>query len=202
MVFETQDYEAGIPSNRKSSRSVNSVTSLVHTARQARESAVAEESMRILNMVLFCSCLLFSRMLSTSSLITKLSRNRVMVGEPVVGFSFFFLYFFIQISLSSFFRRGEFFIFSLFFFLGFLFFKYLCLFLFSFYQASFIFKEEVYINPNDPDYVNKLKVAKIRVRDWWKRLILLQRFLLIFFIFVFCFLFFFLFHRFVSSFTL
>jgi hypothetical protein len=125
MVFETQDYEAGIPSNRKSSRSVNSVTSLVHTARQARESAVAEESMRILNMVLFCSCLLFSRMLSTSSLITKLSRNRVMVGEPVVGFSFFFLYFFYPNFFIFFFStRGIFYLFSLllFFFLGFLFF--------------------------------------------------------------------------------
>jgi hypothetical protein len=148
MVFETQDYEAGIPSNRKSSRSVNSVTSLVHTARQARESAVAEESMRILNMVLFCSCLLFSRMLSTSSLITKLSRNRVMVGEPVVGFSFFFLYFFYPNFFIFFFStRGIFYLFSLLLFLDFFFLNTCVYFFFLFIKLLLFLKRRFILIP-------------------------------------------------------
>lgn len=47
IIFETQDYEVGIPSNRKSSRSVNTVTSLVHTARQAKKWGVAEDCIQI-----------------------------------------------------------------------------------------------------------------------------------------------------------
>ena len=43
IIFETQDYEVGIPSNQESSRLVNTVTSLVHTARQAQNLGVIED---------------------------------------------------------------------------------------------------------------------------------------------------------------
>ena len=49
IIFETQDYEVGIPSNRKSSRSVNMVTSLVHTARQAKKLGVAEDCVQVVH---------------------------------------------------------------------------------------------------------------------------------------------------------
>ena len=61
IFFETQEYEVGIPSNRKSSRSVNTVTSLVHTARQAKKLGVAEDFVQAVHYFFpfkFLSCFL------------------------------------------------------------------------------------------------------------------------------------------------
>lgn len=83
IFFETQEYEVGIPSNQKSSRLVNTVTSLVHTARKRRKEGASEDFSKISMMGLPVSRLLSG--FSTLFSLIALSRNRVVLGEPGAG---------------------------------------------------------------------------------------------------------------------